>query len=320
MAEILLTGLDGKNPLGFMAALGVVQVLAEHRKDGEPEARLAWRSRVTYLPSVLDGPEGETLVEILLKDLKSFGNEPATKLRYPKESKKGTSEAWDLKPPRDVFRAYLQELVSRAEYRRRRSVDIAAAFATDVAVDRADRKTKPTALHFTAGNQEFLKTFNEVAEQVGEEDLREALFGPWVRTRETKQFGWDNSGTRDYALRADDPSSTNAKKRSVPGADWLAFRGLSMLRVAPIGDRIATTGCHGEWKTGAFRWPIWTAPVPRSVILSLLASPELFELDPVAQRERGIAVVLEAGIRRSEQGGYGSFGPARVARRVDGGL
>lgn len=309
MAEILLTGLDGKNPLGFMAALGVIQALAHHRNKGELEARLAWRSRGIYLPSLSDGPEKDALIELLMKDLKGFRGEPATQLRYSKEAGK---EAWDLKPPREVFQGYLDGLVKASEHGRRRSVDLAAAFATDVALDNSG-KTKPTALHFTAGQQEFLATFGEVAQEVTEEDLKEALFGPWRRAREVKQFRWDNGGTRDYALRADDPSK--AENLGLPGADWLAFRGLSSLRVAPIGDRIATTGCHGEWKTGSFRWPIWTVPLPRSVILSLLASPELFDLNPLVLRERGIAVVLEAGIRRSDQGGYGNFGPARVARR-----
>ncbi|WP_437876861.1 hypothetical protein [Sorangium sp. So ce513] len=33
---------------------------------------------------------------------------------------------------------------------------------------------------------------------------------------------------------------------------------------------------------------------------------------------RGIAIVLESAIRRSDQGGYGSFAPARMARPADG--
>jgi len=315
MTEVLLTGLDGKNPLGFLAALGVINAVADHSKAVQSDPKLVWRSSGTYLPAIVDGPPAEALLDVLVKDLADFRGEPATLLRYPKKSEKGTSEAWDLKPPRETFRGYLHSLVSACSRDHRRSVDVAAAFATDVAVDRADRKTKPTALHFTAGNQEFLDTFGAVSETVTAEDLREAVFGPWKRARDTKQFNWDNAGARDYALRADDPSK--AKKLGVPGADWLAFRGLSFVRVAPVGDRVVTTGCHGEWKTGAFRWPIWTVPLQRTVIGSLLSSPEIFETDPRVLRGRGIAIVFESAIRRSEQGGYGSFAPASVARPID---
>jgi hypothetical protein len=68
-------------------------------------------------------------------------------------------------------------------------------------------------------------------------DFEEALFGPWLYARALPVLQWDNSQTRDYALRASDPSKE--KKLGVPGADWLAFRGLSFL-VAPVRDRI---GC-----------------------------------------------------------------------------
>ena len=100
----------------------------------------------------------------------------------------------------------------------------------------------------------------------------------------------------------------------VPGADWLAFRGLPFIRVAPVGNAIETTGCRGGWKTGFFRWPIWTVALSRAVIASLLTSREVMDADPQVLSARGIALVLESAIRRSDQGGYGSFTPARVAR------
>lgn len=153
---------------------------------------------------------------------------------------------------------------------------------------------------------------SELTYEVRVEDLEEALFGPWRYERSLPVLQWDNTSARDYALRASDPSKD--KKLGVPGADWLAFRGLPFLRVAPVGNRIVTTGCYGEWKTGAFRWPIWTVPLPRSVVGAVLTSPELFEVDPAVLRARGIEIVLESAIRRSDQGDYGSFAPARMAR------
>ena len=42
MSELLLTGLDGKNPLAFLAALGVLNVLADRVKHGQPQPKLVW--------------------------------------------------------------------------------------------------------------------------------------------------------------------------------------------------------------------------------------------------------------------------------------
>jgi hypothetical protein len=147
-------------------------------------------------------------------------------------------------------------------------------------------------------------------------DVEEAVFGPWQYQRPLPVLQWDNTAARDYALRASDPSKD--KKLGVPGADWLAFRGLPFLCVMPVGNSIMTTGCSGEWKTGAFRWPIWTSPLPCSVIRALVSCPEVFAVEPRVLSARGIAVVFESAIRRSDQGGYGSFAPARVATQLSG--
>ncbi|CAN90422.1 hypothetical protein predicted by Glimmer/Critica [Sorangium cellulosum So ce56] len=311
MTELLLTGLDGKNPLAFLAALGVLNALADRTKDGTPEPRLVWRAGGNYQPAIVGGPDRGALLDALVQDLKSFQGEPAIeRLRYRKDG--AGTEAHDLKPPPGYFAEYLSRLV-RDDLRR--SLAFAAAFATDVAVDN-NGNTKPTALHFTAGQQEFLTMVSELIQGVRVEDLEEALFGPWRYERSLPVLQWDNTSARDYALRASDPSKD--KKLGVPGADWLAFRGLPFIRVAPVRDRIATTGCNGEWKTGAFRWPIWTVPLSRPVIGSVLTSPEAFEVNPSVLRSRGIAIVFESAIRRSDQGGYGSFAPARMARPAPG--
>lgn len=308
MSELVLTGLDGKNPIAFLAALGVLNAVTDKAGAEGPAPKLAWRQQGTFLPVLVGGPERDALLEALWEDVQSFRVEPAIQwLRYRKE---GGAEAHDLKPPPKEFVAYLRGLVERGAGAGRRSLDFAAAFATDVAVDN-NGNTKPTALHFTAGQQEFLSMVTGLIEGVTTLDLEEAVFGPWRYERPLPVLQWDNAASRDYALRASDPSKD--KKLGVPGADWLAFRGLPFLRVAPVGNAIQTTGCKGEWKNGRFRWPIWTVPLSRPVIGSLLGSAEVGDAAPRVLRARGVSMVFESSIRRSDQGGYGSFTPARVA-------
>ncbi len=303
MTALLLTGLDGANPLGFLAALGVLNVLSDAAPAGTTPT-LGWTYRGAWRPAVSSGDGAlsvEALEAMVMADLASWRKEPAIDLEY--------DGVRDLKPPPAIYRAFLERLVARAEPARRRSVDLAAALATDVAVD-GSGNTKPTALHFTAGQQKFLAMVKELVEETRVEDVREALRGPWSYARSLPVLKWDATVFREYALRADDPSKE--EPNGVPGADWLAFRGLSFIQVAPRGRQIQTTGCFGEWKTGGFRWPLWSPALARETVRSVLAHPRLQDLQERERRARGIAVVFEARIRRSEQGGYGSFSPAAV--------
>ena len=298
MSRILLPGLDGANPLGFFAALGVLEALS----DQGVAATLSWVDEGVWHP-VVDGlahDELSRVVDLLERDRIACGMEPALRLEY--EGRR------DLKPPPAVYRVYLKELVLAAHPERRRGVDWGLAFATDVAVDNNGR-TKPTALHFTAGQQQFLGMVRALIQGLTREDLIEALTGPWTHSRQLPVMGWDATLSRDYALRASDPSTD--KKLGVPGADWLAVRGLLCLPTAPVGTRIITTGCVGGWKTGRFRWGLWATPLARDAVRSLLRL-DLEDMPAPERVARGVAVVFSCGIRRSDQGGYGSFEPASV--------
>lgn len=297
MSEVVLTGLDGANPLAFFAALGVMEVLS----DREGGARLHWREQGTWQP-VLTGVDGglEEIVAWIDEDRRACSDDSALALEY--DGKR------DLKPPPERFREYLLELVHGCGPASRRSVDWASAFGTDIVVDN-NGNTKPTALHFTAGQQLFLKMVSELVSGVTPPDFREALEGPWRYERPMPVMGWDATSARIYALRASNPSGD--KKLGVPGADWLAVRGLASLPVVPIGSRLWTTGCVGGWKTGRFRWALWTVPLGRDMARSTMRL-DLERMPAIERAARGIGVVFSCGIKRSDQGGYGSFEPAAV--------
>lgn len=301
---LVLTGLDGKNPLAFLAALGVLNVVTE--RSSSTIAKLAWNNVGTFRPVLVDGPDRATLLEWLIEDVTAFASEPALDLHYPKAS--SGALAHDLKPPPDELAKYLNRIATS------RSMAFAASFFTDVVRD-GSGNTKPTALHFTAGQQEFLAMVSALREGVTRDDFEEALFGPWRYARALPVLQWDNSQTRDYALRASDPSKD--KKLGVPGADWLAFRALPFFSTTPIRRKgepsLATTGCSGGWKNGTFRWPMWTAPLSARVVRSLLTSEELYTLNRANLEQRGVSMVFESAITRSDQGGYGSFSPAGIA-------
>jgi CRISPR-associated endonuclease/helicase Cas3 len=66
--EIELSGLDGTNPLGFLAALGTLVTLGN---AGEKEARLSWKRRGTWVPVIgeVSAPTRERVSAIVARGL-----------------------------------------------------------------------------------------------------------------------------------------------------------------------------------------------------------------------------------------------------------
>jgi hypothetical protein len=144
VADLVLRGLDGTNPLAFLAALGVLDAISNQER-----ADLRWAYDAGWRPLFRSSFDAvDPLVELLDQDRQACVSDPALALEY--DGKR------DLKPPPAVLAQYLRRLAESSTMTRRRSVDWASAFATDVAVDN-NGNTKPTALHFTAGQQQFLQ-------------------------------------------------------------------------------------------------------------------------------------------------------------------
>ncbi len=296
---ICLTGLDGSNPLAFLAALGTLCAL----EDRGLTTRLSWENRGVWRP-VLHGLDSlDELVDQLWADLQTWDGEPALQLSY----RKGNKTERDLKPPPERMSEYLRQMRALGG----RSAALAGAFGSDLVTDN-NGATKPTAFHFTAGQQRFLTMAEDLRRGLTREDFVEALAGPWRWTRELPVFAWDGSGARGYALRATDPSKD--KKTGVPAADWLALLGLRLFPVTRTGDHLRTTGFTGGWKDGQFTWLIWEPPLTSCTVASLLQHATLAAT--AGSRARlgawGVATAMESKVTRTDQGGYGSFNPPRV--------
>jgi len=225
----------------------------------------------------------------------------------------------DLKPKPAVMRQFLNRVAAGAEMPTQsceaaaathRSMDTAAAYGSELIQDRTKGNTKPLALHFLAGKQTFLDAAAKLRDGLHEDDVKEALLGPWKGQSRLPSMSWDATVFRNYALRASDPSGE--KRGSTPGADWLAFVSLGLFLVTPVGGELITAGVRGGWKNSTFTWALWHGALNTSVIRSVLTARQPAKLSAAERRGRGIGVVFSSTIMRSDQGGYGSFAPARV--------
>jgi hypothetical protein len=299
--DVPLPALDGANPLGFLAALGVLDILAATT----PGVTLRWTDDLIPHAIISGTYDLDQLLETLDKDRAEWPH--SSLLRFPEEQSLS-----DAKPDGKQLRAWFEFVSGPAGSPA--SADHLCAIVAEGAFDN-NGKAKPTHLHFTAGRQQFLNMVRTLALNVDKDRLHEAVCGPWRYDSVLPSLSWDSRGERIYAIRATNPSDD--KRRGVPGADWLAFRGLVFYPTARTArGTLRTTACDADWKDGAFRWPLWQVPATRSVVRSLVADRTLVargaQLRGRELGARGIASVRQAVIRRNDQGGYGSFGAAEI--------
>ena len=287
-----LDGLDGRNPMAYFAAIGAL--LAADRMEPAAEMALSWKAGPIPRP-VLHGVSSlDELVGQLESDRRSWSG--AVALNF-----EGLDE---VKLDAPTQRRYLR--ACRAANDGGRSAGLAAALVAEGAFA-GTGDGKPTDLHFSAGQQRFLVIARELCEHVTPVDLAECLVGPWSYSRPMKTFGWDVSDDRVYALSVSNPAKDT--KLTVPGADWLALMGLPAFPVVANGASASPPGSGGTWKRGSFTWGVWSKPLDAASVRALIA----VGWAPEVRRSRvGLFRQFQCAIRRSEQGGYGSFGPASV--------
>lgn len=300
MNQAHLPGLEGTNPLGFLAALGVQAAFA-----GEDEQPCLWWSEdVTPHAVVGDGFDVERIAEQTLAVAARWNDSPALNPARPDGTRMPKGDELKLGP--DDITAYLGRR-GRAEA----GGDLAAALVAEDSLDNQG-VAKPSDLYFTAGQMKFLGMARTILSEVGRDEMVEGLVGPWNYASHLPSLGWDVVDDRVYALRANNPAPD--KKLTNPGAEALAILGLSRHPVFAGSGRTLTQGCSGTWKSGYYSWPLWRKSATPNAVKSLLAHA----YDGAADSRRGwyrawgVFTILRSPIRRSSQGGYGTFGPPEV--------
>ena len=299
MNEVHLTGLEGTNPLGFLAALGVQVAFAS-----ESEQPRLWWSDGIIPHAVVDGDfTTDRIAEQALRVFSQWNGGPALNPERPDGLKMPKGD--ELKLTQSDIRAYLMFARDNTP-----ETSLSSALVAEGSLDKKG-VAKPSDLYFTAGQQWFLKIAREVLSNVSLEETLNGLEGPWgYENDRLGTLGWDVSDDRDYALRANNPSGE--KKPTNPGPEALAILGLSLHPVFPGRGRTLTQGCSGKWTEGHYSWPLWRKPASLNAVKSLLA--HAYEHPAATDRPRwlrswGIITIFQSPVRRSGQGGYGTFGP-----------
>ncbi len=254
---LLLEGLDGTNPLGFMAALGVLRILSVS-KDG---VKLAWTlSSGTWRPELFG-------VRVPLPDL---GAELHATIRNLDKS------VWSIDKELPFAAARLREEAIKAattcDRTNRLTVDTLSALGVDCFKDGKD-KFRDTALRLIRSGDNnhngLLSYAVRTIEVCTATQLQNAITAEWLYKDEKLSFRWDPVENRGYALQWGDPSDDGALTER--GANCLALFAMPLFPTIPTKGQSETTGFGlKEPKQSSLTWPIWTHAVNLDTVKSML--------------------------------------------------
>ena len=287
-AALVFRGLDGGNPLAFLAAVGTLRTVT--RAVPSAEWRLSWAIHDGHWSPMLVGGAGgandgmtlteDGLVELLVPALTAMDDDPAF------------SFADDLTVDREQFRRVAYDAYRTATPSDRHFADFITAFGCDGLSDAREDRIQDTALRTMsgAGHQHFLKSMRELVTETDADALKRSLFSPWRYTDPRPSLRWDPVDDRRHALRWKNPSADAVQ--TMRGANRLAIEALPLLPTSPGERRLHTTGFSERRGEGVhFTWPIWEAPLAVELVRSLLSLEELQQPRPNRDRLLAIGVV-----------------------------
>lgn len=307
--SILLEGLDGSNPLAFLAALGAFRALTlaspnETLRMAWEQSNGAWRPRLSGV-----GPlSAESVISQLVESLLKGDADAREELHLGK----------NLTLPPDVLRSAAQSGQAQALEGNRRLADFVSSFGCEVfgreVLGTLRVSTTEFYFVFGSGHQHFLETASKLLQQTKPNQLKEAVFGPWQYRDNKLSFRWDPADAREHAYQWISPGDEAAV--TVWGANVLAFEAIPLFPVMPDKNAAFTTAFARGRNGAVFRWPIWSVPLTLDVARSLIS------LDPDADvfslvstlTHKGVVAVFESRKRKIGEGANfkWAFTPARA--------
>ncbi len=300
---ITLPGLDGANPLGFLAAIGTASIAQKIW----PQTKIHWVNN--------DGTWRPVLSGCILNE-QEFISEVHTKLMT------ASMDAFDISNklpfPASEFSAALRNAALSATPSNRRLCDFLSSFGCEVYPDKKsifqDTRLRMVRSGDSAG--QGLPVYAKAIRQATTTDhLRRTLFELWDYMDTSYSLRWDPIEDQRYALRWRDPSksSGNDGPSSMVGANSLAIEAFPFFPTFMTGKYARTTSfMRDSNRETFFVWPIWTAAIDIHTLRALLTLPLLFETDPPRQRLEQMGIVEVFKCQRIQQNQYYSnFTPAQ---------
>jgi CRISPR-associated endonuclease/helicase Cas3 len=260
--RVPLPGLDGANPLAYLAALGTLVVFDRmaQMQDRPPwlegTVALSWERQrpVLHFPAL--PPTPELLVQYLAE-------------RWP--------SSLDQHPAKVAISLFenKDELARQIRYSARRS-GLAEPAALDwIVAQVSEIAPEATSQLLTVRRDYFPDNLRSILGRCRSEHLYRALFRPWdyADALDNQSLHWEPSEDRRHAYQWYMPSGdpTRRTRGGMLGANRLALEAWPLFPSFPTGDRLATRGFQGNRARDTFWiWPLWHPPLTRDAVASML--------------------------------------------------
>jgi CRISPR-associated endonuclease/helicase Cas3 len=287
--RLLLPGLDGSNPLGFLASLGLLRTLTD--LPGLEKLSMSWTpSGGTWIPALYPAEpatfdEGTVLDLLLTRLVSAIRDHPSNLL-----------DQFNLASDDQSARRKVIRNVADGTDRTR--MDWSSAIASDFAASDAISQLQTTRRDYFYGNLE------SVIGRTNREHLRRAIFCPWdyADSLDNQSLHVDPSEDRRHAYQWNKPAGDPERKvrGGMLGANRLALEAIPLFPSFPENEKLHTVGFTGTRSTNTrWTWPIWNAkvklPVVRSLVASSLLQKEILGTGDVGLlRAQGIVAVYRS--------------------------
>jgi len=262
---LLLPGLDGTNPLGFLAALGVLSCLSKTK--GSTSVRMGWKPCYgTWIPRITLECDGHLTQEMFLDDLEQS--------LITDRSSHPANLYEELQTAANSRRQFFIQVLGDASIQERVRIDFLAAIASDATPDDAVSQIQTTRRDYHLGN------IDSILKNTRREHLRRAIFSPWdySDSLDNQSLHLDPTEDRRHAYQWNKPSGDPSRKRSggMLGANRLAIEAIASLASFPNKAKLKTLGFQGDRSNNTFwTWPIWEPVISYEIVKTLMGLDEL---------------------------------------------
>lgn len=257
---VALPALDGRDPLGFLAAVGTAVLSDARLSFDEDDATAVLHGRYADIDQIVG-----TLHKVILQ-LSEESLLPNTQTGFPRQ--KSGSGPDPMRVPRDQYRKLVD-----AHQHDKTAVKWLTSLTTDLAIDNQGRVV--ISAFMAPSGQQSIGTFFKTALQLvqGNPDYLHQALTNW---RRLNGFSGEYLDHRALSSAADHPSGQSVET-GVPGATWLAIMALPILRITGTGDRPAATTWHRApgLRGTHMIWPLWRQALTPLGIQTLLEHPAL---------------------------------------------
>lgn len=286
--SLILNGLDGSNPLAFLAAIGTLRILTLVSETADSPDWLGTEVTMNWVPngvawrpvlhtSALRSPTPEAMLQTLSSSLsQDFANHPLA-----------------LFGSREGLREWMVAQVTAASVvNRERGVNWLSALCSDLAPD-------ATSQLQTVRRDYFLGNLKNIIVNTTPSHLKRTLFSSWDYgdPLNNQSLHIDPTEDRRHALQWHQPSGdpTRNRRGGMLGANRLAIEAFPLFQSLASGEKLSTKGFVGQTVYNTrWTWPIWSCPIGIDGVNLLLGLTDIQAEYPDLQllRARGIASVF----------------------------